>query len=89
MDIDRAKRQGLCFNCQERGHLAKDCPKPRRVLQHQVQQVVVDPETMTEEDYQMVVNHWEQRKIQKVNFYHLDEIKESEVQELKKKLEGF
>lgn len=26
MDIDRARRQGLCFGCGERGHLKRDCP---------------------------------------------------------------
>jgi hypothetical protein len=32
MDIDTMKRQGLCFNCKQKGHLSKDCKelkKPR------------------------------------------------------------
>ena len=23
-------KRGLCFNCNEHGHLAKDCPKPQK-----------------------------------------------------------
>jgi hypothetical protein len=32
MDIDRADkmRNGLCFNCNEKGHLSRDCTKPRK-----------------------------------------------------------
>ncbi len=33
MDVDRLEhlKKGLCFNCDERGHLSRDCPKPRKV----------------------------------------------------------
>ncbi len=33
MDVDWLEhlKKGLCFNCDKRGHLSKDCPKPRKV----------------------------------------------------------
>ncbi len=33
MDIDRLEhlKKGLCFNCDKRGHLSKDCPKLKTV----------------------------------------------------------
>jgi len=30
MDIDRMKRQGVCFNCGTKGHIAARCPEPRK-----------------------------------------------------------
>ena len=30
MDIDRMKRQGVCFNCGTEGHIAARCPEPRK-----------------------------------------------------------
>jgi len=29
MDIDRMKRQGVCFNCGTKGYIAVRCPEPR------------------------------------------------------------
>ena len=29
IDIDRMKRQGVCFNCGTKGHIAVRCPEPR------------------------------------------------------------
>ena len=48
MDIDAFKRQGLCFNCSQRGHLAKDCPlrKPVQVRQVQVPASVEEVDQM-------------------------------------------
>lgn len=36
MDIDRRRAQGLCFNCGEKGHMARNCPKPRAQRTRQV-----------------------------------------------------
>ena len=30
MDIDMMKRQGMCFNCGVKGHIAARCPEPRK-----------------------------------------------------------
>src|SRR4051794_23038903 len=82
MDIDRARRQGLCFNCQERGHLAKDCPKPRRQPQG-ARRLLIDPETMSEDDYKLVIGCWEMRqKSKKVEDLNLGQWKESEIADL-------
>jgi len=32
MDIDMMKRQGMCFNCGVKGHIAARCPEPRNSL---------------------------------------------------------
>jgi hypothetical protein len=28
---DQMKREGRCFNCREKGHLARNCPKPQNI----------------------------------------------------------
>jgi len=30
MDIDNMCKQGICFNCGIKGHIAAKCPKPRK-----------------------------------------------------------
>ena len=30
MDINRMKRQGVCFNCGTKRHIAVRCPEPRK-----------------------------------------------------------
>ena len=30
INIDMMKRQGMCFNCGVKGHIAARCPKPRK-----------------------------------------------------------
>ena len=30
MDIDMMKRQGMCFNCEVKGHITARCPEPRK-----------------------------------------------------------
>jgi len=34
---DDQMRRGLCFNCNEQGHIARECPQPRRQQQQQQQ----------------------------------------------------
>ena len=34
MDIDRMKRQGVCFSCGTKGHIAARCPEPRKERKH-------------------------------------------------------
>jgi hypothetical protein len=36
MDLDEMRRKGLCFKCQKRGHLSRDCPEKRKVIKTQV-----------------------------------------------------
>ena len=30
MELDKAQRKIICYNCQEEGHIARNCPKPRK-----------------------------------------------------------
>jgi hypothetical protein len=84
MDIDRARRQGLCFNCQQRGHLARDCPEPRR-RPYQVRQMI-DPDNMSEDDYKFVIGKWEARKREEKPKIDVDQMTEEEKEVLRKKL---
>ncbi len=45
MDMDRLEhlKKGLCFNCNERGHLSRDCPKPKKVKVHVVEVAPMKP----------------------------------------------
>ncbi len=48
MDVDRLERlehlkKGLCFNCDERGHLSRDCPKPKKVKVRAVEAMPMEP----------------------------------------------
>jgi hypothetical protein len=45
MDIDRARREGRCFNCGGRGHLSRDCKKP---WQPHLREVAVEEEPSAE-----------------------------------------
>lgn len=33
MNLDRARKEGLCFNCHQKGHLLRDCPMPKQPRQ--------------------------------------------------------
>src|ERR1700720_923123 len=33
MDVDKAKNEGACFKCGEKGHFSRNCPKNRCLLQ--------------------------------------------------------
>ena len=48
MDIERARREGLCFNCGEKGHLSRDCLKPRKSTRTYARRVV---DGLSEEDH--------------------------------------
>jgi hypothetical protein len=30
MDIDSARKKGLCFNCGEQGHISRNCPQKKQ-----------------------------------------------------------
>jgi hypothetical protein len=30
MDIDTMRKQGICFNCNKKGHIARNCPEPKK-----------------------------------------------------------
>jgi hypothetical protein len=53
MDIDAAKRQGLCFICKQKGHISKFCPtrKPPQVRQ-------VNMADMTQEQLTALIEEW-------------------------------
>jgi hypothetical protein len=36
MDLDEMRRKGLCFRCQKRGHLSRNCPEKRKFSKTQV-----------------------------------------------------
>jgi hypothetical protein len=90
MEIGWAQAQKLCYNCREPGHFAKDCPKPPARPQ-QVRKVLIDPETMSEDQYKLVIGRWEQRQKESDRLKNLDlgQWKESEIAALKAKLAGF
>ena len=48
MDIERAHRKGLCFNCGEKGHLSCDCLKPQKSTRTYTRQVI---NRLLEEDH--------------------------------------
>ncbi len=45
MDMDRLEhlKKGLCFNCDERGYLSRDCPKPKKVKVRVVEAAPMEP----------------------------------------------
>ncbi|CDO72201.1 hypothetical protein BN946_scf184970.g53 [Trametes cinnabarina] len=42
MDIDAARRRGMCFTCGQRGHIQRDCPNRKIVVRNLVQQLSVE-----------------------------------------------
>jgi hypothetical protein len=53
MDIDAAKRQGLCFHCGQKGHLSRFCPnrKPSQIRH-------INMADMTQEELTAFVEEW-------------------------------
>ncbi len=45
MDMDQLEhfKKGLCFNCNKRGHLSRDCPKPKKVKVRAVEAAPMEP----------------------------------------------
>ena len=43
MDVDRMRKEGRCFRCQQKGHLSRDCPqKPRMSVRELLQEMTED-----------------------------------------------
>ena len=36
MDISKAKAQGLCFNCHQKGHVSQNCPAKKKAMVQQM-----------------------------------------------------
>ncbi|KAI9070044.1 hypothetical protein FKP32DRAFT_1558554 [Trametes sanguinea] len=45
MDIDAARRRGMCFTCGQRGHIQRDCPNRKIVVRNLVQQLSMEDRT--------------------------------------------
>ena len=49
MDLDRARRMGLCFNCGQRGHRSFECPNKKKAVVRAVQEGTAKIEEVVEE----------------------------------------
>ncbi|EKM49044.1 uncharacterized protein PHACADRAFT_202086 [Phanerochaete carnosa HHB-10118-sp] len=45
MELDQARRLGLCFRCREKGHLSRNCPNQQQAQQVQAAETPVVPTT--------------------------------------------
>jgi hypothetical protein len=63
MDIDAAKRAGLCFLCGQKGHIVKDCPHKKPVHARQI-----DMASMTKEELDAMIKQWNDIHSEKKDF---------------------
>ncbi|KAJ3819310.1 hypothetical protein F5880DRAFT_1616576 [Lentinula raphanica] len=49
MDLDRARANGLCFNCGERGHISRNCPKKGKAAVRNIEIGSTDTDTRSVE----------------------------------------
>jgi hypothetical protein len=50
----------ICYNCQQRGHIAKNCTNARVPRPAQVRQL--DWNNLTEDDVKFTIGQWQQQK---------------------------